>query len=232
MPSLWLIYNARPGADLSRLPTVVRTAMAANDSLLRFYYVPLGPFGGDVAANLRPSEFVYWTLCWDSNINVQWSYYSPHYSTRARHVFVRVDHDGPPPIASGMDASWEDAQVHVRKRILIMATGLCRWSRDAVGLSDFRRRRFNACIRYLQRLIDRDIWRQCYWCNFWAENPYIVKRSMGPLCNRCYDWYVAGGGPYPPTALQRSPRWLKLSLKLPEILCSIIASFLFDWHEP
>ena len=226
MPGFWLIYRAPPGADLSSLPTVVQTSMEARDSLLRFYYVPLSPFGGDVAANLRPSEFVYWTLCWDSNINVRWSYYSPQYSTRARYAFVRVDHDGPPPIASGMDASWEDAQVHVRKLILITARNLCHWFRDESSLNPTRRRRLDFSLRYLQRVIARDIWRQCSWCYVLAENPYIVERSMGPLCNLCYDRCVAGGGPYELTALQRRQNGFQIFLR--PTVCANIALFLSD----
>ena len=227
MPSVWIIHRAWPVADLSSLPPVVRAAIDADDSFLGFYYI-LGSHHQSEYSGAGPIE--YWTLCWDSNINVQWSYYSPHYSTRARHVFVRVDHDGPPPIASGMDASWEDAQVHVRKLILITARNLCHWFKDERSLGPTRRRRLKSSLRYLQRVIARDIWRRCFWCYVLAENPYIVERSMGPLCNLCYDRWVAGGGPHKLTALQRRQNGFQIFLR--PTVCANIASFLSDWREP
>ena len=230
---MWLIYNARPGADLSRLPTVVRTAMAANDSLLRFYYVPLGPFGADVASNLRPSQCVYWTLCWDSNNDVDRSYYTPQHTRGGRYAFVRMDHVGPLPIASNWECSWEEVRGYIDNSILETALNLHKWSVNVRQLGVTMRRRSNCIARNMQRIIERSVWLRCYWCDHWVENPVIIDWTGGPLCNACYGWYVAGGGPYEPTALQRIERQLRcVRPTLPEILCKDIASFLHNWHEP
>ena len=47
-------------------------------------------------------------------------------------------------------------------------------------------------------------WAQCYWCDRWENNMYIIDWMGAPLCGRCMDWYVDGGKPYSPTAIERS----------------------------
>ena len=93
---------------------------------------------------------------------------------------------------------------------------------------------------YLSRYADsvmgsfgRGVWLQCYWCDYWVEDPYIIDWIGRPLCNWCFDWHVAGGGPYEPTSLQRSSNRLRYFWRnLPETVYESIAWFLRYWHEP
>ena len=232
MPSLWLIFRVRRSAPESRLPMVVWSSLVAHDSVMRRFYVPLIPLGSNGDENRRAPTRVYWTLCWDSKINVDRQYYNFQHSERVDFAFVRVDHDGMLPNVSKMDASWDKVKDYVHELILRSALALCLWSSAVRQVSGPMRRRVDIIESYLRRFIDRGIWLQCYWCDYWVENPHNIARSGCPLCDWCYDWYGAGGGPYEPTALQRSEKWLKRFWRnLPEILCRIIASFLCDWVE-
>ena len=76
-------------------------------------------------------------------------------------------------------------------------------------------------------------WAKCYWCSYWVYNPYLIDWFPVPLCTMCLDWYVDGGGPYKPTAIDRSAQYLQKILMphAPEVMF-IVASFLHDPTEP
>ena len=78
------------------------------------------------------------------------------------------------------------------------------------------------------------VWVKCYWCDSWVENPYIIDWIGRPLCDRCFHRHIGtGGGPYQPTALQRSENRLRRFWpKLQKTVCEIIALLLRAWHEP
>ena len=231
MPSVWIIHRAWPVADLSSLPPVVRAAIDADDSFLGFYYI-LGSYDESEYSGAGPIE--YWTLCWDSNNDVDRLYYTPQHTRDERYAFVRMDHVGPLPIASNWHCSWEKVRGYIDNSILETALDLHNWSVNVRQLRGISRRRSNRIAANMQRIIERSIWLQCYWCDYWVENPVIIDWTGGPLCNSCYGWYVAGGGPYEPRALQRTEKqvycvWRR---KLPACLRKGIASFLHTWHEP
>ena len=89
-------------------------------------------------------------------------------------------------------------------------------------------------------------WTQCYWCDYWVENPYILDWIGSPLCDLCYDWHLGEGrfasyadadwfgGPYEPCARTRNSSMLQslFSRLLSLEILDIINCFLCDWHEP
>ena len=86
-------------------------------------------------------------------------------------------------------------------------------------------------------------WVRCYWCEYWVYNPYIIDWVGHPLCDWCYDWHVYyDGGPYEPTARQRTASRLQLLFahvavgqrgeQLPASSFDNIAAMLREWHEP
>ena len=231
MRSVWIIYRARPGADLCYLPLVVRAAIEADDSLLGFYYI----LGGDpVYERCRlTGQIEYWTLCWDSNHDVDRSYYEYQHSSGGRYAFVRMDHVGPLPRASSLECSWKELRGYIDNSILETALDLHNWSVNVRQLRGIRRRRSNRIAANMQRIIERSILFRCYWCDVWAQNPVIIDWTGRPLCNSCYGRYVDGVGPYKPSALQRIARQVYcVSWMWSASLCQEIASFLHAWHEP
>ena len=230
MPSMWLISRASPAADFFGLPSVLRASIKAHDSLLRFYYISLRD---DVDEHTPFFYREYWTICWDSNKNVDESYYMYQHSSDMKYAFVRMDNVCLPPIASDVECSWADVRGYVHNSILETALDLYSWSANARQLSRPMHPRSQCVEANMKKIINRSMWLQCYWCGYWVENPKDIDGTGCPLCNRCFEWYVAGGGPYEPTALQRIERQLRcVRPTLPEILCKDIASFLHNWHEP
>ena len=76
---------------------------------------------------------------------------------------------------------------------------------------------------------------QCYWCDYWVENPYILDWIGHAICKRCLERHLkTGGGPYEPTALQREKTKFRRLLKtrLPDTVSDLIASFLRGRYEP
>ena len=63
------------------------------------------------------------------------------------------------------------------------------------------------------------VWVECYWCDYWVENPYIIDWIGHPLCDLCVEWHMGEGrferdaaqlgrehwrgGPYEPCATTR-----------------------------
>ena len=94
-------------------------------------------------------------------------------------------------------------------------------------------------------------WVQCYWCNYWVQDPYIMDHIGYGLCDLCFDWHLGGGqfvseavavrcaggqwsgGPYEPTAIARTShlliRWFPV---LQEAVTLNVAEYLCAWHEP
>ena len=128
---MWLIFRVRRSAPESRLPMVVWSSLVAHDSVMRRFYVPLIPLGSNGDENRRAPICVYWTLCWDSKINVDRQYYNFQHSERVDFAFVRVDHDGMLPNVSKMDASWEKgkrvcSRVNSEERACPLSLEFCR----------------------------------------------------------------------------------------------------------
>ena len=231
MRSVWIIYRARPGADLCYLPLVVRAAIEADDSLLGFYYIR----GGDpVYERCRlTGPNTYWTLCWDSNHDVDCSYYEYQHSSGGSYAFVRMDHVGPLPKASKLECSWKELRGYVDDSILETALDLHTWSSDVRELTGGRRYRSNRIATIMRRILLNPIWLRCYWCSDWVEDPVIIDWTGCPLCHSCYGRYVDGVGPYEPSALKRIERQVYcVSRMWSASICQEIASFLHTWHEP
>ena len=230
MPSVWIIHRAWPVADLSSLPPVVRAAIDADDSFLGFYYI-LGSHHQSEYSGAGPIE--YWTLCWDSNNDVDQEYYQPQHTRGEHYAFVRMDHVGPLPIASNWHCSWEKVRGYIDNSILETALDLHNWSVNVRQLRGIRRRRSDSIAANMQKIIERSTWLQCYWCDVWVQNAVIIDWTGGPLCNSCYGRYVDGVGPYEQSALQRIERQVYcVSRMWSASLCQEIASFLHTWHEP
>ena len=67
-------------------------------------------------------------------------------------------------------------------------------------------------------------WTQCYWCDYWVNNPYILDWIGHALCDLCMDWHLGqnrfaamaeaevalgnewSGLPYEPTHVTRCSR--------------------------
>ena len=90
---------------------------------------------------------------------------------------------------------------------------------------------------------DIGCWVRCYWCEYWVYNPYIIDWIGRPLCDWCFDWHIEyGGGPYEPTAKQRTSSRLQIMFarvavgqrgdQLPATAFDKIADMLREWHEP
>ena len=106
------------------------------------------------------------------------------------------------------------------------------------------------------------VWRTCYWCNYWVQDPFIIDWIGRPLCNLCVDWHMGWGrfqtlngsmpsnaaewersirsrGPFWPSARDRNIKFLLLlrppknpHLALDLEICEYITEFLCEWHEP
>ena len=61
----------------------------------------------------------------------------------------------------------------------------------------------------------------------------LIDSFPVPLCKTCFHWYLEGGDPYEPTAIDRSAQYLWKIFKLhaTEVMINV-ASFLHDWTEP
>ena len=94
-------------------------------------------------------------------------------------------------------------------------------------------------------------WVQCYWCDYWVWDPYIIDYIGRPLCNLCFDWHLGidgfeaerlaveargeiewFGGPYEPTEITRTTRRLQHFFVLDTATSRLVAEFLRPWHAP
>ena len=150
---MWLISRARRNADLSSLPTVVQSSIMDKDSQVRYYYIP---FTDDEVHTSQASQRESWTLCWDSNVAVDRSYYAYQHSQGMKFSFVRVDDVEPPPIDSIEDASWEDMR-HVHVSLLQKALDLYIWNANIRKVKGTMRRRSNRIEASLQAIIGQAI---------------------------------------------------------------------------
>ena len=117
-------------------------------------------------------------------------------------------------------------------------------------------------IELLMGSFGTGVWKPCYWCDYWVEDPFIIDWIGRPLCNLCVDWHMGWGrfqtldgsmpsnaaewersmrsrGPYWPCARERNIEFL-LRLRPPKNphltldldICEYITEFLCEWHEP
>ena len=85
-------------------------------------------------------------------------------------------------------------------------------------------------------------WRQCYWCDYWVWNPYLLEfMGCNALCNMCWDWqHDEDGGPYEPRrAVTRRARKIRTDLcralggeEQDGAIYYHIAEHLVEWWEP
>ena len=76
-------------------------------------------------------------------------------------------------------------------------------------------------------------WCKCYWCPRWVHDPYLLDGFPFPLCDRCFDWILTGGGPYEPCARTRAAYRVELWFpKLDFLTCTAIAWYLEPWGKP
>ena len=61
----------------------------------------------------------------------------------------------------------------------------------------------------------------------------LIDSFPVPLCKTCFHWYLEGGDPYEPNAIDRSAEYLWKIFKLhaTEVMVNV-ASFLHHWTEP
>ena len=94
-------------------------------------------------------------------------------------------------------------------------------------------------------------WTQCYWCDYWVNNPYILDWIRHALCDLCMDWHLGqnrfaamaeaevalgnewSGLPYEPTHVTRCSRLILhwFPQLLVEQVTTNIASFLVDMNH-
>ena len=76
---------------------------------------------------------------------------------------------------------------------------------------------------------------QCYWCERWAWDPYIIDWIGHPLCDDCMDWHEVFGVPPRPNAADHRTNVLVALIRPlngdPD-LARRIAEFLTDVYRP
>ena len=78
-------------------------------------------------------------------------------------------------------------------------------------------------------------WVQCFWCDYWVHDPYLLDTYPAPFCDWCFRWYMAGGGPYQPDARARRTYTLNQifrSHNIEESAIEHVARFLHPFEEP
>ena len=79
-------------------------------------------------------------------------------------------------------------------------------------------------------------WVECYWCERWAWDPYIIDCIGRPLCDDCVDHWELWGEPPRPNAIDHRTNYLLMVLMRPldgaPDLARHIAAFLTDPYQP
>ena len=78
-------------------------------------------------------------------------------------------------------------------------------------------------------------WVECYWCERWTWDPYIIDCIGHPLCEDCEDHFWLFDAPPSPNAVDHRTNVL-MALIRPlngdPHLARRIAEFLTDWYRP